>query len=118
MDAATTPTKDERTLAMIAHLHGFVGYIFPFGNIIAPFVLWQMKKDQSAYITFHAKEALNFQITTTLLAILIFLLVFVLIGIPLLVALGIFDLVFILIAAVKANDGLEYRYPFTLRFVR
>ena len=117
MDATTTPTKDERTLGMVAHLLGFAGWIFPLGNIIGPLILWQMKKDQSAYITYHAKEALNFQITVSVLAIVFIVLSFVLIGIPLLVALGIFDLVFILIAAIKANDGVSYRYPLCFRAI-
>lgn len=43
-------TKDERTLAMLSHLSTFAGYVIPFGNIIAPLVIWQVKKDESSYV--------------------------------------------------------------------
>ena len=116
-DAVSTPTKDERTLAMVAHLLAFAGYVVPFGNIIGPLVVWQIKKDQSAYVATHAKESLNFQITVTALALVFIVLTFVLIGIPLLIALGLFELIIVIIAAIRANDGQFYRYPLCLRLI-
>ena len=115
--ATDGPTQDERTYAMLAHLLAFTGYVIPFGNIIAPLVVWQVKKDQSAYVTAHAKESLNFQISVTIYFVIALVLVLVLIGIPLLVGLGLFDLVLVIIAAIRANDGQPYRYPLCIRLI-
>ena len=64
------------------------------------------------------KESLNFQITMTIGLIICFVLTFVLIGFILLPALALFNLVMIIIAAIKANEGVQYRYPFAFRFIK
>jgi uncharacterized protein len=110
-------TQDERTWAMIAHLSAFVGVVIPLGNIIAPLVIWLVKRDQSPFVADHAKEALNFNITVGIAAIVCTVLVIVLIGFVLWIALAIYWLVMTIVAAIKANEGLTYRYPFTLRLV-
>jgi uncharacterized Tic20 family protein len=46
------------------------------------------------------------------------ILVFVAVGIVLLIAVGITSLVFTIIAAIKANNGETYRYPFSLRLIK
>lgn len=117
MDASATATKDERTLAMFSHLLGFAGYVVPFGNLIGPLVVWQVKKDESAYVAAHAKEALNFQISTTIYALACAALALCLIGIPLLLALVVFEIVVMVTAAIRANEGAEYRYPLCIRLV-
>jgi uncharacterized protein len=110
-------TQDERTWGMIAHLSAFIGLVFPLGNIIAPLVIWLVKRDQSTFIAEHAREALNFNITVGLAAVVCWILMLVLIGAVLFVGLAIFWLVMTIIAAIKANEGSTYRYPFTLRLV-
>jgi len=109
---------NERTLAMLAHLAALAGYIVPLGNILGPLVVWLVKKDQSAFVAEQAKESLNFQITMTIGFIICILLIFVVIGIFLLPLLAILNLVLVIVAAVKANGGERYRYPFSLRLVK
>ena len=107
---------------MLSHLLTFLGYCVVFGSFIPPLVIWQLRKDgkgESAFVTEHAKEALNFQINMVFALVLGILMVvsvvFACIGIPYLVLVGIADIVFVLIAAIKAHNGESYRYPFAIR---
>ncbi|WNW12716.1 DUF4870 domain-containing protein [Pseudomonas sp. DTU_2021_1001937_2_SI_NGA_ILE_001] len=109
------PDPQSRQWAMFCHLAAFAGLFVPFGNLIGPLILWQLKKESDPFVDAQGKEALNFQITVSIAAVICFMLVFVVIGIPLLMLIGIGALVLIIIAAVKASDGLDYRYPFTWR---
>ncbi len=111
-------TKDERMWAMIAHLSAVVGFIIPFGNIIAPLLIWILKKDESAFINDQGKEALNFQISVTIYAIVCVILIFVVIGILLIIILGIGILIFVIIASINSYDGKAYRYPLTIRIIK
>lgn len=113
----TTPSSDEKTMAMVCHLLGLVGYVIPFGNIVAPLVLWQMKKEGSAYIDYHGKEAVNFQIALTVYIFIAALTIMVLIGFVLAPLVGIAGLVLMIMAAIKAKDGEHYRYPFIFRLL-
>lgn len=118
-DSGATPaTQDERTWGMISHLSALVGIAIPVGSIIAPLVIWLVKRDQSAFVADHAKEALNFNITVAIGFIICLLLMLVFIGILLAFALGIYWLVMTIIAAIKANEGNTYRYPFAIRLVK
>lgn len=110
--------KEERTWGMLCHLIAFVGIVVPFGNIIGPLVIWLIKKDEMPFVDDQGKESLNFQITMFIGVIIGVLLTFVLIGIPFLIALTIFWLVVVIIASVKANDGVAYRYPYAIRFLK
>jgi hypothetical protein len=107
--------------AMFCHLAG-VGGLLPIipvlGSIIAPLIIWQIKKDDFAFVDEQGKEAVNFQISVLAYAIVAGLLCFACIGFGLLVVVYILDVVFLVIAAIKANDGVHYRYPLTIRFVK
>ncbi len=117
--SSTTPTQDERTWGMIAHLSAFAVFLFPLaGNILAPLIVWLARRDTSAFVEAEAKEALNFNISVSLAWIVCGLLTFVLIGIPLGIILFLGWLVLTIVAAVKASEGVGYRYPFTLRLVK
>ena len=109
--------KDEKMWAMLCHLSALAGFIIPFGNVIAPLVIWILKKDEFPHVDDQGKEALNFQISMTIYFIVGAILIFVAIGIVILPILGIFWLIMIVIASIKANDGEKYRYPFTIRLV-
>lgn len=109
--------KDEKTWAMLCHLSTFAAFIFPFGNIIAPLIIWLIKKDEYPLVDDQGKEALNFQITMTVYFIASVILIFFVIGIPLLIGLGIFDLVITIVAAIKANEGEKFRYPLSIKFI-
>lgn len=110
--------KDERLWAMLCHFSIFVGHFIPFGNIIAPLVIWLLKKNESAFVDHHGKESLNFQLTMLLYIIISIILAFVLIGFVLAIALWVFSLIIVIIAGIKANDGVWYRYPLTIRFIK
>ncbi|HEX3125403.1 MAG TPA: DUF4870 domain-containing protein [Rhodanobacteraceae bacterium] len=111
------PSAEEKQWALFAHLSALIGYIIPFGSIIGPLVIWQIKKNEMPFVDDQGKEALNFQITVAIIAIICLVLVLILIGILLLWALAIANLVFIIIAALAANNGQAYRYPFAFRFI-
>jgi uncharacterized Tic20 family protein len=109
---------EERKWAMFAHIGTFSSMFVPLGNIIAPIVIWQMKKNESSFVVEQAKESLNFQITLMIYGLISFLLVFIIIGFFLIFALVIFSLIIVIVAGVKANDGEHYRYPMTLRLLK
>jgi len=113
--------KNARQWAMFCHLAGLAGFVLPviLSGIIAPLIVWQIKKDEHPFIDEQGKEALNFQIFIGICALVSALLIPVFcIGGVLLPAVAIVDLVFLLIAAVKANNGQHYRYPLTIRFIK
>ncbi len=112
------PSADEKTWAMIAHLSWLVGFIIPFGSVLGPLVVWLIKKDTMPFVAEQGKEALNFQITVLIAAIISFILMFVFIGIILIVVVGLGALVLSIIAAIKAQNGEDYRYPWALRLVK
>jgi uncharacterized Tic20 family protein len=111
--------KDARMWAMICHLSALAGLVVPvIGCIIGPLVIWQIKKEEFPFLDEQGKEAVNFQISILIYGIVAGLLCFVCVGFVLLPAVAVFDLIFLLIAAVKANDGHHYRYPLTIRFIK
>ncbi|MBC3787818.1 DUF4870 domain-containing protein [Spirosoma utsteinense] len=110
--------SDERMWAMITHLSALPGSFVLIGSVVAPLVIWQIQKERSAFVDYHGKEAVNFQITMALAALASFLLFFVLIGFVLIWVVGAVWLLFTVIAAVKANNGEYYRYPITIRFIK
>ena len=109
---------EERKWAMFAHIGTFSSMFVPLGNIIAPIVIWQMKKNESPFVVEQAKESLNFQVTLMIYGLISFLLIFIIIGFFLIFALVIFGLIIVIVAGVKANEGEHYRYPMTLRLIK
>jgi hypothetical protein len=103
---------------MLCHLSSLSGYIIPLGNVLGPLVVWLMKKETMPLVDDQGKESMNFQITVTIAAIVCIPLFLVCVGIFLLIAVGILDLVFTIIAAIQASKGTAYRYPFALRLIK
>lgn len=103
---------------MFCHLSALSGSVIPLGSIVGPLVIWLVKRDEHPFIYDQGRESLNFQISMFIYILIAVVLVFVFIGIVLLPILGILDLVFTIIAGVKANDGIAYRYPMTIRFIK
>lgn len=118
IDNPSSGSSDERMWAMLCHLSAFAGYLVPFGNVLGPLIIWLIKKDQYAFVDDQGKEALNFQISIMIWAAISAVLCFVLIGIPLLIAVIIFSIVMTIVAAIKANGGEAYRYPLTIRLIQ
>lgn len=115
--------RDARMWAMLCHLAGFAGLlpIVPgLGSVIGPLVLWLIKKEQYPFVDEQGREALNFQITMLIYGVVAGLLIFACVGAVLLPAVVVVDIVLIIIAAIKANDGRHYRYPYPLiiRFIK
>ncbi|AUD01233.1 DUF4870 domain-containing protein [Spirosoma pollinicola] len=110
--------SDARMWAMLAHLSAIPGSFVLIGSIVAPLVIWQIQKDRSAFVDYHGKEAVNFQITMAIAAAVSFLLMILVIGVFLIFVVGVVWLVFTIIAAVKANNGEYYQYPLTYRFIK
>ena len=104
--------KDARMWAMLCHLLAI------FTGFLAPLIIWLIKKDEDPFIDNQGKEALNFQITVAIAMIVSVLLSFACIGFILMPAVGIADLIFCIIASVKANSGVAYRYPVSIRFIK
>ena len=109
-------STEERNWAMAAHIGSLVAAWFALG-LIAPLLVLLIKGDSSPYIRRHAVESLNFQINALIYIVACFVLMFVLIGFVLIVVYGIFYLVCVITATVRASNGAEYRYPLTLRLV-
>ncbi len=111
-------TREDRTFAVLAHISGLIA------SFVGPLVIWMLKREESAYVDDQGCEALNFQIT--ILAVILLLLSVtgitcgfgVIITGPLVIALSLANVVFSIIAAVKANEGEPYRYPLNARIVR
>ena len=111
-------SQDVRQWAMFCHFAAFFGLIFPFGNLIGPLIVWQLKKDLHPFVDDQGKEALNFQVSVALASVLCFLLMVVVIGFALLALVSVVAIVLTEIAGIKANEGQAYRYPFSWRLLR
>ncbi|HMT35393.1 MAG TPA: DUF4870 domain-containing protein [Chitinophagaceae bacterium] len=109
---ANKPSSDERTMAILSHILCIIG------SLIAPLIIYLLKKDESSYVKEHALESLNFQITMIILYIISGVLIFILIGFLLIWALGIINLILIIIATIKASEDKLYRYPFNFRLIK
>jgi uncharacterized Tic20 family protein len=112
------PGKDERMWAMLCHLAALAAHVCPFGNVVGPLVVWLIKKDEYPLVDDQGKEAVNFQITMTIAGLLCLPLVFVIVGIFLAIAVYFASFILAIVAAVRANGGERYRYPFSIRFIR
>ncbi|RZZ82763.1 MULTISPECIES: DUF4870 domain-containing protein [Pseudoxanthomonas] len=125
-----TPSAEDRQWALFAHLSALLGglltsgWLASLGCVIGPLIIWQIKKDTLPFAADQAKEALNFNITVAIIMLVLTLIGLVTLGIgfivtgPLMLLVGIAALVFIIIAAIKSNNGEAYRYPFAFRFIK
>jgi uncharacterized Tic20 family protein len=103
---------------MLAHLSSFAGCLVPLlGHIGGPLIVLLVRGDSSPFVSYHAREALNFNISLAIWGLVAAALCVVLIGFVLLPLLFFAWLILTIVAALKARDGLGYRYPFTLRLI-
>lgn len=110
-DVVAVPNSDEKNIATVTHLGGTVFSFIP------ALIVWVLKKDDSAYISDQAKEALNFQITMLIAQFIAGVLTIILIGFLLMSIIWIFNIVFCIIAAISTSKGETYRYPVCLRLI-
>ena len=113
-------SRDERLWATFCHLAAFIGYVVPIpvANVVGPLIVWLIKREEYPLVADQGKEALNFQITILILVAACIPLCFLCIGIPLIIGVALLNLIFVIVAAIKANEGVKYRYPFALRLIK
>lgn len=109
---------------MWCHLSALAGLLVPFGNVLGPLIVWQIKKADIPSVEVHGKAALNFQLTVLIAvvagSIAAFVLSFFCIGwllFPVVMVIGIAGIVFSILAGIKANEGREYQYPYSLKLI-
>jgi uncharacterized Tic20 family protein len=110
-------TDTERTWAAVAHIGSFVAAWIALG-ILCPIIVLIAKGNESRYVRHHAYESLNFQLNALFWIAISVLLIFVLIGIPMIIAVGIWYLIMVIVATLAANRGEWYRYPAIIRFFK
>lgn len=140
-------TTNENSNAFLIHISAFAGYFFPLGGVIVPLIFWQVKKDESEFLDEQGKEAVNFNLSFLLYTFILGLTLIPFLfgsifraferidhmhhefnfdlpffgffgGISVIGILGIIRFVLIILAAIKANDGEHYKYPFTIKFIK
>ena len=107
-----SPKGNDKIWAILSHLSALFGV-----GILLPLVVYLAMRGDSDYVASNAREALNFHLSLLIYTIVCIPLVFILVGIPILILIGLASLVFAIVAAIKASDGGCYRYPATLRMV-
>lgn len=123
--APKSPDNQARTWNMLCHLSALAGFFIPFGNLLGPLIVWQIKKNEFPSVDIHGKAALNFQITVLIAsivaAVVAIILSFFCVGfllIPLVLLIALAGLVFAIIAGIKANNGEDYKYPWSLELIK
>ena len=111
-DTPLAPKGSDKIWSMLSHLSALLGVGF-----VLPLVVYLAMRNESEYVAKNAREALNFHISVLIYGLCCIPLMFILIGVPLLIVLGLGSLVLAIIATVKASDGQCYHYPLTLRLV-
>lgn len=113
-------SKDEKTWGLIVHLSALSGFVvpIPFANFVVPLIIWKTKGKEMPFVDDQGKEVINFQITVFIAAVVCALLCLIVIGIFLLIPLVIGALILTIMGALKANDGVKYRYPFAIRLIK
>jgi uncharacterized Tic20 family protein len=114
--AHTATSSEERNWAVAAHIGSFLAAYIALG-LLAPLAVLLFKGNTSQFIRRHAIESLNFQISVLIYAAVCFLLLLLVVGIFFFVALGIFYVVMVIVASVRASRGENYRYPLTFHFL-
>ncbi len=106
----------ENNYLLLMHLSQLASFVIPFAGLVAPIVMWQINKENPE-IDRHGKNITNFIISMAIYVVVAIVLCFILIGIPVLIALGVLQIVFIILAAVKANQGVYWKYPLAIPFI-
>ena len=120
IDTASVPptppagvSQEDKTLAMLTHLSGIIL------SFIVPLIIWLTNKDKTdkGFLNDQAKEALNFQITLLIVYVVGTVLTVILIGALINLVAWLACIILSILAALKANEGVAYRYPFALRLI-
>jgi uncharacterized Tic20 family protein len=125
----SVPSAEEKQWALFAHLSAILGaivtgHIFGIGCFLGPLIIWLIKRDTMPFVADQGKEALNFNITLAIVGAALFLLILLTFGLGIFIAIpagavvALGWLVFVVMGAIKASEGVAYRYPITLRLVK
>jgi len=106
------PTNDDRLFSMLIYLLSFP---LP---VLGPLLIWLLKRDGSEFVDYHGKEYFNFFVSYLIYGAIGSVLVIILIGVPILIVLGIMAFVLTIIAAYKSYNGVLYRFPLIIRFIK
>ncbi|MBP1596491.1 MAG: hypothetical protein H6Q05_1868 [Acidobacteria bacterium] len=107
-----------RQWAMFLHFSFLAAFALPVVGLVAPILIWQLKKEELPAIDIHGKMVVNWILSLIIYAVISALLVLVIVGIPLLMTLGVVSFVFPIIAGIKANNGEIWNYPMSLVFLK
>lgn len=111
-------SQDEKNMGIVVHVASFAGYLIPFGSILGPLIVWLMKRDEIPFVDECGRNCLNFKISMLIWVMVSFVLMFVGIGFILIGLLAIIDIVLTIIAAMKASEGVCYKYPLSIQFLK
>lgn len=111
-------TPEQKQMGLLLHLSQLANLVIPPVGLIAPIVIWQMKKDEMPALDAHGKMVTNWLISSVIYFAVSFVLAFVLVGFFLMLALAILGIVFPIIGAIKANNGEFWEYPLTIKFLK
>lgn len=106
---------DSRTYAMLLHFSQLCGFVAPVFGWVVPVVLWLIKRDDP-YIDQQGKVVFNWILSSFIYFVISLILISVVIGLFMLIALGILSVIFIVIGAVRAKDGVIQNYPLSISF--
>jgi uncharacterized Tic20 family protein len=121
---AGIPSAEERQWAMFAHLAALSVFVTGIGAVVGPLIVWQIKKNEMPFVDDQGKEATNFNITTLIIFVALWIFTIITLGIGALITIPAMLVVFVgwlvltIIAALKANEGVAYRYPFAIRLIK
>jgi uncharacterized Tic20 family protein len=108
----------ENSYVALMHVSQLGGYILPGLGFLAPLILWMLNKDNNARINASGKEIINFIISMIIYAAVSAILCLILVGFFLLALIAVLEIACAIIAAIKANNGDDYVYPMTIRFLK
>lgn len=120
----TPPPSDPATKqwAAIVHFSALAGFVFPFGNILAPLIVWQVKKAELPGLDPVGKEVMNFQISYMIYGVVATIIgvvgscIYVPVALPFIVAIA--WLILTILGGVKAGNGEAYVFPATIKFFK
>jgi len=117
-DGVVDPVKRGHTWGTVAHLSALAGFAgVPLGHVLGPLVVWLTTRDKYSFADDQGKEALNFQLSMLVYTLACIPLICLCVGALLMAALHILNLIFIIVAGIKASNGEAYRYPLCIRFL-
>ncbi len=111
-------SQELKTWGLIIHLSLLAGFIIPLAGLIAPVVIYLIKKDSLPEIREHAYVVFNWMISALIYGIIGAILTLVVIGALVLLAVAVLSIIFPIIGAIKASDGEVWPYPLSIRLFK